>query len=242
MSCALLASDVFSAELELLGHRLPVRFLEMGLHEHPARLRVEIQAAIEKLEAEEGVDTILLAYGLCGNALDGVQARQARLILPRTHDCITLLMGGNSEAEQFRIQNPDTFFASEGWFRGGLMPGAGRDAFLRKLYSERHPDDEGLVEDLLEAAQETYASYRRLHCLETVGGTGFERNCAACAAAMGWEKQTVRGDLALLHDLLHGSIDPERFLIIEPGHAICADPGGKVMRAVATRETVSAQQ
>ena len=42
----------------------------------------------------EGVyDAILLGYGLCGNGLAGVTARHTRLVLPRAHDCIGILMG-----------------------------------------------------------------------------------------------------------------------------------------------------
>ena len=43
---------------------------------------------------------ILLGYGLCGNGLDGLSARHTRLVLPRAHDCIGLLMGGTAGAAE----------------------------------------------------------------------------------------------------------------------------------------------
>lgn len=68
---ALLACDVFTDEIAWLLSETgapvaPVAWLEMGLHDRPDLLRSSIQHELAKLEADPAIDTILLAYGLCG--------------------------------------------------------------------------------------------------------------------------------------------------------------------------------
>ena len=79
------------------------RFLSKGLHDRGARaMRTGLQIAIDEAEAEAGkYDAIALGYGLCGNGLAGLEARSVPLVLPRAHDCITLLMGSRTEFEHF---------------------------------------------------------------------------------------------------------------------------------------------
>jgi len=75
------------------------RFLSKGLHDRGARvMRAGLQAAIDEAEADaEKYDALALGYGLCGNGLAGLEARSVPLVLPRAHDCITLLMGSRIE-------------------------------------------------------------------------------------------------------------------------------------------------
>lgn len=221
---ALLACDVFADELAALGGDSPpwaeLRFLEMGLHDNPARLRVEIQQVIDDLSVGAGLSHIVLAYALCGNGLIGVRAGGIPLILPRAHDCISLLLGSVARQRALLREQPGSYFYSPGWIRGRRVPGPDRNEWLKKFYTERYPDDAELVDDLLEADRETFAHYKRALYVDITGDCGAESYCKNCARAMSWEYGRLAGDPRWLRDLLFGHWDADRFLEVPPGARI----------------------
>jgi Protein of unknown function (DUF1638) len=79
------------------------RFLAKGLHDRGARaMREGVQAAIDEAEMRaEEYDAIALGSRLCGNGLAGVQARSIPPVLPRAHDCLTLVMGSRTRFEGY---------------------------------------------------------------------------------------------------------------------------------------------
>lgn len=88
--CCEMLEDEMKLALTRTGAQIPVVWVDAGLHEYPAKLRTELNAKIAKLEQE--YDTILLGFCLCGNAMDGIGAQRARLVVPRFDDCIRMLM------------------------------------------------------------------------------------------------------------------------------------------------------
>ena len=76
-------------EPRLAGRGIPGIFLDYGLHLHPARMAPALQA---QLDALPGPRTVLIGYGLCGTGLAGLAAGPHTLIIPRTHDCIAMLL------------------------------------------------------------------------------------------------------------------------------------------------------
>ena len=47
-----------------------------------------------------GYEAILFGYALCGNGLLGLTAFTVPLVIPRAHDCITLLLGSRQQSAQ----------------------------------------------------------------------------------------------------------------------------------------------
>jgi hypothetical protein len=212
-------------------HVVDARFLTKGLHDRGARaMREGVQAAIDQAEAHaEKYDAIALGYGLCGNGLAGVQARSVPLVLPRAHDCITLLMGSRTRFEGYFRDHPGVYYRSTGWVeRGGdLEPLArtetGMGSTLDALV-ERYGEDNGrfLYEELTRYRQ----TYRQLTFIETglEPDARFEAAARAEAAEKGWRFEKVSGDLELFRGLLSGSWDESRYLVVPPGHRIAARP------------------
>src|ERR1035438_8361996 len=93
-------------------HCVDLEFLPKGLHDLGGKtMAAKIQEAVDR--TEEGVyQAILLGYGLCGNGLDGLTARHTRLVLPRAHDCIALLMGSHARYQAYFDGNPGTYYRS----------------------------------------------------------------------------------------------------------------------------------
>ncbi len=230
---ALLACDVFLDEIAALRDRAgavagPVAWLEMGLHDHPDRLREHLQKNIAALEADPAVETILLAYGRCGNGLVGVRAGRVPLVLPRGHDCISVLLGGPAAHEAVLREQPGAYFYSPGWIRGRRVPGPDREAWLRSLYTPRYPDDPELVADLIDADREAFAHQNCAAYVDITQDAAAESYCQACARHLGWACRRLPGDPSLLTALLTGPWDDARFLVVPPGRLISAAADGRL--------------
>lgn len=221
---SIVACDVFQDELrEFGGDPAPwqaIEWLEMGLHDQPDNLRKEVQAAVNRLDANEAVDVIVLAYGLCGNGLAGIRAGRCPLILPRGHDCISIMLGSSQRHEAFMKKNPGAYFYSPGWIRGKRVPGPDREAHLREFYADRYGDDEEMINDLVEADRFAFAHNSCAAYVDLTGNDEAERYCRQCADHLGWQHQSLEGDPEMLRDLLAGNWDEERFLMVPPGRAV----------------------
>ena len=95
-----IACQVFQ---HLLEARLPaelvrsVNFLDYGLHSIPRKLTHKVQELIDAI-AEPSL--VVLGYGLCGNGLNGIRAGRHILLIPRTDDCIAILLGSYQAYKQ----------------------------------------------------------------------------------------------------------------------------------------------
>lgn len=116
MRTCIISCDVVRRELEQvcaeLGCTLPVFWTGSGLHNYPARLCERLQEMIEGEAA--AFDRILLATGFCGDSFCGLETRHTELIIPRTDDCISLLLG-SAENRGKLTEHCGTYFLTEGW-------------------------------------------------------------------------------------------------------------------------------
>ena len=71
-----------------------ISFLDYGLHSVPKKLKLTIQETIDAIETPS---LVVLGYGLCGNGLNGIEAGKHTLLIPRTDDCIAILLGSYDE-------------------------------------------------------------------------------------------------------------------------------------------------
>src|SRR5690348_278494 len=85
--------DEFAALAASRPNIVHIEVLQQGLHNTPPLLKSTLQETIDRIEATNlAFDAIVLGYGLCSRGTEGVTTRRAKLVLPRAHDCITLLL------------------------------------------------------------------------------------------------------------------------------------------------------
>jgi hypothetical protein len=214
-------------------HLVDVEFLPAGLHDTGApTMRSRIQQAIDKEESK--YDYLLLGYGLCGTGTAGLQARNIPLVLPRAHDCITLLTGRELFRRYFE-EKPDTYFRSIGWVERGeqlrsQVSGIGVNTPLETL-TERYGDDAGRF--LFEQFNRYRESYSRLTFIRT----GLEPNdswsekAKSEAAEKGWSYEELHGSLEIFRRLLSGEWSND-FVIVPPGHRVEATYTEDIVTAV----------
>lgn len=232
MLLKLISCNVFQREaswcIARSPHVIDAEFTELGEHARSAGLRTLLQAKIDATDATgKAYDAILLLFGLCGNATVGLRARRTRLVIPRAHDCCTILLGSRAKFEEHFGTAPSTPFSSAGYLeRGNYFLRTGDDgtagvefgdayqALVEKygeedakyIWAEMHPDhgdDKAVFIDLPQTSQLGYA-------------TQFQ----AKASAAGKQAVVLPGDIRLIDSLLQGRWEPAEFLVVPPASAI----------------------
>jgi hypothetical protein len=117
-----IACQVFQSMLEQL---LPpdlasqISFMDYGLHRVPAKMTGTLQEVIDSLPEPS---LVVLGYGLCGNGLRGIKARQHTLLIPRSDDCIAVLLGSYKAYMREFQKEPGTYYLTKGWLESGSNP------------------------------------------------------------------------------------------------------------------------
>lgn len=234
----LVCCEILRHEVEhLLAQVKPppqVCFLRKGYHENPAVLRQQVQKAID--EAPPGASAVLLGYGLCGKGLEGVHARSIPIVIPRVHDCISLLLGSAKAYDEHFAANPGTYYYSPGWVEWGKdaverapSQGLGLGKSFEE-YAARFGEDNArwLVELQTSWARNyTQAAYISTGIAEQ---DAWEHKAREIAASNGWTFLRINGSLRLLRLLLQGPWPQDEFLVVPPGAKIVASGDASIMR------------
>jgi hypothetical protein len=231
MLLKLLACNVFQREacwcLAQSPHIVDMEFFELGEHAQPTRLRQTLQAKIDETErGPKGYDAILLLYGLCGNATVGLQARKTRLVMPRAHDCCTILLGSKDRFREHFHDHPSMPFSSVGYLErgdyylrtdegGGQIHYGDQYAALVEQYGEENARYiwESMHPPELEQLNNQVVF---IDVPETASLGGAER-FRAKAEQDGKTCLRLEGGLRLIRDLVNGVWDAADFLVVEPG-------------------------
>jgi hypothetical protein len=202
-----------------LEHLLPeglvseITFFDYALHSVPRKLRLTLQSAIDSLEQPS---LVVLGYGLCGNGTDEIQAGRHTLLVPRTDDCIAIILGSYQAYRREFDHEPATYYLSKGWLEGGSTP---LDEF--KSYIEKYGEQK--AEWLMDTQ---YHNYRRLALIAQNAQDLEMCRPKAVKVAQYCERwrldyEEIIGTDDMLHRLIQISAGREQagedFLIIPPG-------------------------
>ena len=220
VTCAVLEDEVkhFAFGLPQVEH---IEIMRQGLHNEPDELRRQVQEAITRIERDmPRVQAIVLGYGLCSRGTEGITTSRCLLVIPRAHDCITLLLGDRLRYAQYVKDNPGLNWYSPGWNRHHTPPGKERHDKLLEKYKEKYGEEN--AQFLMEEEQKWFKTYDRATYVDlgvavTPQDIEYTRQCARW---LGWNYDHQRGDPALLRDMLAGKWDKERFVVLRPGQTI----------------------
>jgi hypothetical protein len=225
--CKLIACEVLFREICYSAARcsniIDITFMEKGLHDvGTKKMSEKLQGEIDKVDAEK-YDTILLCYGLCNNGICGLHS-SLPIVIPRAHDCITLLMGSKEKYKDYFDHNPGTFFFSPGWLERNKEPDDTQDSITTQLgmgktyqeYVELY--DEETAKYLFDVLGDWLKNYKKTSFINTKVGSEkiYREKIKQFAAEKNWEYEEVGGDTGLIYKLLNGDWNPEEFLILPP--------------------------
>jgi hypothetical protein len=145
------------------------------------------------------------------------------IVLPRAHDCITLLIGSKEKYLQYFNQNPGTFYRSSGWIERETSSLDNPESTVSQMgistyqeYVEKYGEDNAkyLMETL-----GSMAHYDKLAYIDTGVGNfqHYKNDVKKTATEKGWKYEEVQGNIDLLLRLLNGEWDDNDFLVIFPG-------------------------
>lgn len=238
LACDVLARPVYLAAARS-PHVVDVSLRHYGLHRTPAKLRQSLQEEITQTSAADGFDAIVLAYGLCGKATDGLRAGELPVVLPRAHDCITLFLGARDRYDAQFQSCPGTYWyvqdfveradSETGALSIGALSSTDTDAIYAE-YVEKYGQDN--ADYLMETMSAWQTHYERAGYIEM--GEPNERQALAKAqqdaVENGWRFERLAGDLVLIRKLLNGDWD-EDFLTVRPGQRIEMVGGKEIVAA-----------
>lgn len=217
-----LACRVFQNWLELL---LPeeltkdITFFDYALHRVPKNLRKTLQDAIDNIEQPS---LIVLGYGLCGNGLHEIQAGKHTLLIPRTDDCIAIILGSYQAYRREFDKEPATYYLSKGWLEGGSTPLQEHQDLIEK-YGQKKAD---WLMDY------QYHNYKRLALIvqntqEVETYRPAAKEVARYCERWGLRYEELVGTDALLRRLFEIAVSLDQvdddFLVIPPGGVLTQD-------------------
>ncbi len=204
MRTCLVACSMIENELKaFMPPDLEAIWLDRGLHERPQKLREELQKTLDNLPKD--VDTVLLGFGFCGTALDGIRCESARLVLPLYDDCIAMMLR--------EARDVHSMYYTEGWLEEKDIPGSvfGFNMAIEK-YGEKKA--RAIYKTLLKG-------YTHL-CLLDTGVYDVEATYArmkAQAEKLDLLPRKEKGDIAVFEELFQSSWNEEKFWILPKGEA-----------------------
>jgi hypothetical protein len=196
-------------------------YMDFGLHETPKLMAPALQ---EQLDAIEEPSLVLLGYGLCGTGIVGIEARRHTLVIPRTHDCIAILLGSHKEYMKAIGESPGTYYLTKGWLEAGTDPLHEYESYVER-YGEKTAD---MVMDTM------YRNYTNI-CLVSHSEEDLAANReraqavgAFCNERWGMRYSERVGSDALVAKLMDAprNLDllGDDFVVIEPGGQVSMDP------------------
>jgi hypothetical protein len=176
----------------------------------------------------DGYDAIVMGYGLCGQAVAGLTARQIPVIIPRAHDCITLFLGSRERYTREFEDNPGTYWYALDYIErddgtgGSIALGSASDAGLDATYEEyvqKYGKDN--ADYLMEVMGAWQKHYKRAALIDLGVGdaTAVAAQAQAEADRRGWIFEKVAGDMILVRRLIEGDWERD-FLALQPGESV----------------------
>jgi hypothetical protein len=209
IACATVIEEMLPHLPPGMGHQV----LDFGLHINPQSLKETLQETIDSVAAESDppIETILLGYGLCSQAVTGLKANNCTLVVPRVDDCIAIFLGSDARYRQQFRSEPGTYYLTKGWIEAGDTPFDEFEDIAQRYGQEKAAWIMGRI----------LKNYTRLALINT-GQYEMERYRAygrTTAERYGLRFEEIEGSDDLVTKLLNGPWDDD-FVVARPGETI----------------------
>ncbi len=208
-----IACGIIKRELEHLkegASGVQVEYLPQKLHRSPELLNKSLQDAVNRPRDEE--EKLILGYGLCCNAVVGIQAPSQGLYIPRVHDCITFFLGSREQYQELFTKNPGTYYLTSGWINNKKDP----------LGLVEHEYTERVGREMAEETMQTeIRNYKRISYIHTLGGREKHRERARKNAEH-FQKEFVEHQIneEYFRKILFGPHEEPDFIYVKPNEKI----------------------
>ena len=192
---------------KILNCKIPVIWMDRGLHNTPEKLKIELQKQIDQLQ---DADEILLSFGLCGNGTDELVSKSTSLVIPKFDDCLNLMLC-TAERTARGLTKADSLYLTRGWTLDS-------ESILRQYDSLLEKYDEETRDIIFETMYEHY------HTVNVIDTGCYDLRpvleyAEKAAELLDLETETIPGSNRILKQLLTGEWD-ENFIVLQPGEML----------------------
>ncbi|MHB0999672.1 MAG: DUF1638 domain-containing protein [Armatimonadota bacterium] len=236
IACEMLSRECYRASADS-PHTVFLDMQKFDLHIEPDKLRNTVQQAIDDVPSGK-YDYIVLAYGLCSRGTAGLVARDTPIVIPRAHDCITLLLGSKERYQKEFNEHPGTYYYSAGWVernegevrQGSIEIVKDRQEQERYLmYVEKYGEEN--AQYLIDQEKLWLENYNRAVFIDNkIGDIEYYRAFThKFADTHEWNYEEIAGDTRLIDMLLRGEWNDNEFLIIKPGQKTVDEINNRIL-------------
>ncbi len=251
MRISIIACRVLNRELSLLAAKsdniVDLHWLPQGLHDTPSKLNSrltaklnEIYTDIENKSIKHRPDYIVLGYGLCSNGIIGLKSKDIPIVVPRTDDCIALLLGSQKRYMTEFEKNPGTYWLSSGWIEAcGTLVDSDRLKQARwQTYADKFGEEE--ADYLIDMEDGWIANYSTCGYISfpEINNEVYRRQALSVAAGNAWQYKELDGNMRMLEIMVNGDWNDDEFLVCPPHHRIVPDYSGRKIKAVPLEENI----
>lgn len=236
MRLKVIACKVLFREISCIAAKsenyIDVTYMRQGLHNEPSLLRERLQHELDKIDSGDDFyscdphsagdfDAILLAYGLCSNGIIGLSSKKYKIVVPRAHDCVTLLLGSKEKYTEYFNTHKGVYWYSPGWIDNTPMPGKERYESIRNEYVSKYGEEN--ADYLMEMEQNWFKEYEWCTFVDwpEFDNTRYKKYSKECADFLRWNYAEIHGSHSLMADFLGGRWNTKDFLVVPPGKSIC---------------------
>jgi hypothetical protein len=232
MHLKVLCCEVFYREICSLvatsPHQCDVAFLPKGLHDLGAeRMQARLQECLDAVDAER-YDAVALVYGLCNNGTVGIRSKTLPVVIPKSHDCIALFMGGRDRYREYFDAHPGTYYRTSGWIERDDASGVGDTTIpqqlgiydtYQQLVEQYGEDNAKYVMEMMGGGEQHYDRLTFIR-MGIEGEDRFREQARKEAESREWTFDELEGDMSILRKLIYGEWDDDTFLVLSPGEAL----------------------
>lgn len=180
-------------------------FISMDFHLYPKKLAKELQSIIDR---SLGYGRIILAFGLCGGAANGLKANDCTLTIPKVHDCISIFLYKGKGCVCDFEKKVGTFYLSCGWMitEKSILSEHNRIALK---YGEKKA---------FSVLNRMYDNYKKVLFIKTNCSNEEETvlQSKEIAKLINVEHEIIEGETTFIEKIVKGNWEDENFINIPP--------------------------
>lgn len=234
-----IASVIFNSP-----NAVDVTLIKQKYHETQDIMRRVVQKEIDLIDdnasdhsndiTNHDFDAILLGFGFCSRIVAGLSSKKYKLVIPRVHDCISLLMGDRNAYAEYAAEHMDTFYYSPGYAEHDCINDRSVDDRRYQMYLERFKGREKLARRAMEIEKEYTKGYSSITYInwDSMTQSIHREKALQVAEEQHWELIDFKGNDSYLRALADGEWDEERFAIVPPGYTVTQAFDGTVLQIV----------
>lgn len=205
LSCPTLKNELLYA-LNACNSAIPVYFLPQRLHNDVNELHQYLQNTIDSLD---NIDRIYICATGCGGGTIGLKASSAELVLPRTRDCLDILLSGDSLSTLQR--DIKGIYYTESWMEFTKNSEIDLDKLTKKLGKE---EAETFLRNLFKTLNQFYIIDTGCYDVQKV--TNY---ITPLVKILDGNITMLKGKFKILHKLAAENIDDD-FVVVPKGESV----------------------